>query len=399
MNPLLVEPTDEQLCLMDVIYRGRELGGNPAFQRLPDDMPSGAAYALGKRGIWPIFQYVERVLFQEHGLDARRIFAECPMFARLGGPRYGWLCYLKPTAESLALDDEIGLTIAGMARLERAKDEVSMFLDVLAIMVDREQAFVPSPTELQTVELEFAELAARLDAAGKRWMLGAAQFETLADLMAKEPSTWHCTFAGTSGTERRVHLSPFIRRYQGVTNGDEYVDRLVQSIAPTPPAAAPLHPSSLSLPEAIDYLNAVWRAYAGTPLMRIARAEAAAKLALDCATADEFETRLSALAGILAQLEIPGANGHKLVDLKAYLETKLEADGAVRAREAVDDLRAFIDLRVWRQHPGADERARKGAQRLGVELATGDWEGTWRYLQARATAALATLREEIESVV
>jgi hypothetical protein len=133
--------------------------------------------------------------------------------------------------------------------------------------------------------------------------------------------------------------------------------------------------------------------------MRIARAEAAAKLALDCATADEFETRLSALAGILAQLEIPTAKGHKLVDLKAYLETKLKADGVVRAREAVDDLRAFIDLRVWRQHPGADERARKGAERLGVELATGDWEGMWRYLQARATAALATLREEIESIV
>jgi hypothetical protein len=35
------------------------------------------------------------------------------------------------------------------------------------------------------------------------------------------------------------------------------------------------------------------------------RAEAAAKLALDCANADELEARLSALCGILGDLQLP----------------------------------------------------------------------------------------------
>jgi hypothetical protein len=179
------------------------------------------------------------------------------------------------------------------------------------------------------------------------------------------------------------------------------MQRLVERLAPHVPAPEPLHPSSLSLPEAIDYLNAVWRTHAGRPLLRIARAEAAAKLALDCATADELEGRLSAFCGILSDLQLPDGESNKsLTDLRRYLGENLPAEALARAELAVDVLRAFFDIRAWRQHPGgrAEAQGRRGMERLEVELPTSDWQGAWRHLQGRAVAALSALREEADAL-
>jgi hypothetical protein len=57
-----------------------------------------------------------------------------------------------------------------------------------------------------------------------------------------------------------------------------------------------------------------------------------------------------------------------------------------------------LDLRAWRQDPGADDRGRRGMQRLGVQLPTFNYEAAWRHLQARAVAALNALREEVEAI-
>jgi len=150
------------------------------------------------------------------------------------------------------------------------------------------------------------------------------------------------------------------------------------------------------LPEAIDYLNAVWRLHAGSPLIRIGRAEAAAKLVLDCASAEEFESRVSSLCSILDSLDVPESEGHKLLDLATYLDAHLPEESSARAREAIDDLRALLDIRVWRQHTGTDERAARGMRRLGISLPVYDWGEAWQRVQARSVAALSALREELE---
>lgn len=99
-------------------------------------------------------------------------------------------------------------------------------------------------------------------------------------------------------------------------------------------------------------------------------------------------------------MQLPHVSDHKkLVELKDHLAETLDSDGAARAGAAIDDLRAIFDLRVWRQHPGTEERGRRGMQRLDVDLPTADWQGTWRYVQARAVAALSALREEIEALI
>jgi hypothetical protein len=219
--------------------------------------------------------------------------------------------------------------------------------------------------------------------------------------MAAEPATWHCqTFDDENGAWR-ASLSPFLRRYAGVATAAEYVQRVADMSVPAVVPSGPMHPSPLSLPEAIDYLNAVWRASLGDgdALIRISRAEAAAKLALDCATVDELESRLSAIAGILGQIRLPRQAGdRKLVELRALLGQALKADAATRAQDAVNVLRDIVALRVWRQHPGTDQIGTAAADRLGIAFPSEDWSATWDQVRERAVSALSAIREEIDQL-
>jgi hypothetical protein len=210
-----------------------------------------------------------------------------------------------------------------------------------------------------------------------------------------------CQVTPTENGPWSASLSPFLRSYAGVASPLEYVDRLVETIWLPPQPSLPLHPSSLSLPEAIDYLNAVWRASVGNgkALIRISRAEAAAKLALDCATVDELESRLSAFAGILAQLRLPQETGDKkLIDLRKFLGQTLSDGSATRAHDAVNVLRDVVALRVWRQHPGTEEVGADAARRLGVALPSESWGATWDHIRELAVSALSAIREEIEQL-
>ncbi len=398
MNPLAQQPTEAQSRLLEAIYKGRELAGGPCFH--PIEL-SHVPHRVGRNpDAWPIFQYVEAVMHRKHGLEARSIIAEAPTVHFGAGPgRYGWVQVERPI-EGLQPDDKVRLAVAGMAQVADAKAEVEAFIEVLALLVEREHQLVPHPTEVQMVEVWSGELRKRLE---QRWVIGDDDHLTaFRELLGREPSTRHCQATSTENGPWSLRLSPFLRSYSGVSTVGEYVDRLVETIGHPSPARIPLHPSSLSVPEAVDYLNAVWRLKVGSsePLLRISRAEAAAKLALDCATVDELESRLSAFAGILGQVRLPGQEGdRKLVDLRTFLDRLLDGDSATRATAAIDDLRAIVALRVWWQHPGSrpETEARKAARRLGLTLPSEDWGTTWRQLQSRSVDALSAIREEIES--
>lgn len=400
VNTLLVALSFEQARLLEVVYGGRMAAGYPNY-RHADSYGFAEMRRVGKPGAWPIFQYVEAVLAREHQLDARTVLAECPSVAIAGSiGSYGWVRLRDPRI--LRPEDEVALTVAGMSRTSGASDEVDVFLEVLAFLIERERDFAPSPTTVQNVEVHAGELKNHLERDDARWSAGLAELASIHAILGTEPSTWHCQLTSPDASGAwAVTPSPFVRNYAGVDTPEEYVERLVEAIAPPCSGPAPLHDSSLSLPEAIDYLNVVWRVHAGKPLLRLARVEAAAKLALECANADELESRLSAFCGILGDLQLPGSEGNrKLSDLSDYLDTTLPPEGADRARAAVDDLRAFFDIRAWRQHAGsrAEKQGRRGMQRLGVQLPTADWQGAWLHLQARAVAGLCALREEIETL-
>ncbi len=397
MNPLSVTPTEAQSCLLDVVYKGRELAGGPCFHPVElSDVP----HRVGREpDAWPIFQYVEAVLYRETGLDARAVISEVPSIRfGAGQGRYGWVQADRAGA-TLQPEDKVRLTVGGMAQVTEAAAEVEAFIETLALFVERERRFAPHPTEVQTVEVWSGEIRQRLE---QRWVIGDDNNLTaLVEILRREPATWHCQVTPTDSAPWSARLSPFLRSYAGVASPVDYVGRLVETIGLPLQPLLPLHPSSLSLPEAIDYLNAVWRAGVGngTPLIRMSRAEAAAKLALDCATADEFESRLSAFAGILSQLRVPQEKGDKkLVDLREFLGQNLENDAATRAQADVDVLRDIVALRVWRQHPGTDKVGSEAARRLGIAFPSESWGATWDHIRELAISALSAIREEIEQL-
>lgn len=381
--------------LLQTIRAGRELAGFPNYERTSTGSGTVVPRRVGSLSEWPIFQYVETMMYRQHGLDARAVLAECPSAPiGLGPTRYGWVRLEKPSPQSLQGEDRVELTVAGMAHVPALAGEVQVFLDALAFLVGHEHSFVPSPTTVQEVAVTSRELARGLP----EWILEAAELDSIRELLAHEPATWHCRADSTETPGVwRILLSPFLHPYAGIASAADYVDRVLDSTSFRASEPLPAHPSSLALPEAIDYFNAVWRLYAGPPLFKLSRAEAVAKLALDCATSDELDSRLSALGAILGHLELPDRTDMaQLTDLRAYLTDRLSGEPAQRASAAISDLQAFLDLRAWRQHPGADDRGRRGMQQLGLQLPTFDYQAAWRHLQARAVMALSALREELE---
>jgi hypothetical protein len=376
-HPLLNDPTEEQANLLEVVRYGFSLTD----------------------GVWPNFQYVEAILYNEHGLDATSLLLSCPRQSINGGlGGYGWL---RIDGQSWSIPqpaDKVELTIAGMRLLPADAQKVETFLAVLSCLVARERPFRPSPTEVEVLQVDSAEISAEFVGRYHHPQgVNPARMRLIGELLKSEPSTWHCNVqpseAGWVAT-----LTPFLRRYADVTDSADYVSRLIEQIAPPPAAPQVFYPSGLALPEAIDYLNAIWRNHADGPLLRIARAESAAKLALECAGADEFEARLSALCSILDHVALPESPDSKLIDLRNYLIERLDAESSDRTNNAIDDLRAIFDLRAWRQHPGTEARLRKGMRRLGVELPSADWGATWNTVQARCVAALHAIREEVEGL-
>jgi hypothetical protein len=397
VNPLLHQPTEPHIRLLETVQAGRELAGFPNYERTSTGSGTVIPRRVGRPSQWPIFQYVETVMYRKHGLDARAVLAECPtVLIGLGPSRYGWLRSEKPNPPSLQPDDRVALTVAGMTHLPALGAEVEVFLEALAYLVAHEHSFVPCATTVQEVAVTSSELARGLP----EWILEAAELDSVRELLAHEPATWHCRVSSADGPGIwRLVLSPFLHPYTAIATAADYVDRVVQSTSLGMPELAPAYPSSLALAEAIDYFNAVWRLHAGGPLFKLSRAEGVARLALACATSDELDSRLSALGAILGHLELPGrATAAQLVHLRAYLTEHLSQEAAQRASAAISDLQAFLDLRAWRQHPGADDRGRRGMQQLGLQLPTFDYESAWRHLQARAVAALSALREEVDGI-
>lgn len=385
MHPLLAEPTPEQVRLLDVICEGRTKL-NPPNYHLGVENDSD-------RPKWPFFQYVEHTLYRKHGLNAVEVLSTCPVI-RGGGGAYGWVWHTAPSPVSLMPEHELALTIAGMRHVAEGSEDIPLFLDYLNVLVTNEAAFDPLPDRVSDVTLSPGALVQILRAMPATWDLGSRSLAWLRDLAEHEPATWHSRFL----PDDRIELSRFLRSYGGITTAKDYVERVIAVYAPPVSKSEPLHPSSLSLPEAIDYLNAVWRLrHSGSPLIRLGRLEVAAKLALDCATAEEFESRLSALTSVLDGMNVPDSTeGGKLFELKNYLSSKLPEDAAARTDDAADNLRAVFDLRVWRQHEGTDARARRGMQRLGLTLPSADWGEAWARVQSKAVIALSVLRDEIE---
>ena len=381
-HALMGPPTDDQRALLKAIW---------------------SPFAKSHR--WPTFDYVERTLYGSVPgleLDARTILASCPWVIYPGGlSAYGWVWSSTGRTDFYGSEDSVGLTVAGMnvladgPQFSRAQFEVERFIWVLALLATLERSVAPEPFGVADVTVPERELAAQLPPEMRR------ELETLWVVMEHEYATRAFVHPSPDGKGRYVQPTVSVRAYAQVIDASDYLERLMAGLARSRPVPEPVLTSSLAVPEAIDYLNAVWRARANARLFEIRRADAAAKLAMTSETREEFESRLSALCEVLGHVIVPGVQGDSpLTALQTLLSRHLSDQSAPRALRAVDDLRAVFDLRAWAQHSGnrAHLRAQRAMQRLRVELPTVAWNDAWERLRISTVAALNALREEVEEM-
>jgi hypothetical protein len=97
--------------------------------------------------------------------------------------------------------------------------------------------------------------------------------------------------------------------YAEVKTVDDYLVRLDVLVAmPQQPALAEYLPP-MALPEAFDHLGLAWRIATGEHLFHVPRAAIPAKLTQRAASAEEFESRCSALADMLNSFDFPAQGG------------------------------------------------------------------------------------------
>jgi hypothetical protein len=380
MNELLVEPSDEQRQLLRVIWESRL-----------------------SEGAWPIYDFVERTLYQQ-GVrpNAWTVVSDCPWVRLASGfSHYGWTWQFRGHAIAPPPDDLIGLTVLGLFHVG-ALYETGMFIGALRYLVYAEQHFTPSPKTVPKVEVSAAQIAQSLfprpPLRGVTGGMRAADLALLGDILRREPSTR--PYIDPNGDPRdgnwTVVPKPFIRAYEGIKDIEGYAERLVAELSP--PRAAP-HPetvSSLALPEAIDYLNAIWHLRFHQELFDIPRFAGAVELTHDCQTSVDFDSRVTALYGIFSAIRIPNGKQHaKPADLKKFLARHPVLKAQPGAMAAVDTMDTFLRARAWRHHIDATDGITAMGQ-LGVKLPTADPEGAWRIIRTRMVECINALREEVD---
>ena len=266
-DAFLATPTKEQTRLLEVVWQ---------------------SYALNNA--WPIYDFADLTLFLEaEHLDALDVLRKCPYApaqGRLGG--YGWFWW--PRSRNDPIDDEkILLTVAGLSQIPAAADQVQLSLNGLAELVARVRALRPSPFHVQRAALTQEDLHPALNRRPPSALQG------LGEMFEHEPS-WRRFFAQPGGVGPwMMTVDLRLRPYADVVDVRDYTDRLLHEIAPHQAERPPEPASSFELPEAIDYLNAIWHLRFDADLFGVTRCKASAELSHTCETREEFTSRVTSL--------------------------------------------------------------------------------------------------------
>jgi hypothetical protein len=350
---------------------------------------------------WPVYDFVEGTL-ERNNVDAAKVLRELPSWSYSSMGRYS-LAWCGDYGAGLWVpnrDDRVALTVAGIAHTGEASLLVSSFLDLLRSCADEYAGalLVPSlPRECLQSEVELCAVLA------ERWTSrGAAQALAMIEkLLDREPINW-----------LRPHQAEVWRvdwqvgTFRGVTDASDYLTRLAAAILPPPRQPEPDFASSLSLPESVDFLDTVWRLRFGSRLFGLPGATKTSALALSCATSEEFDARMSAVSDLLKRMNVPEptlprGDWAKLGSLQrfgVFLADRLGQDlSSGTIADALSVLRAANEIRVGRQHRGADAREAEGFAALGLGYPPANWGTAWERINMQLVAALNTIRDELQS--
>jgi hypothetical protein len=168
-------------------------------------------------------------------------------------------------------------------------------------------------------------------------------------------------------------------------------------------------PSPLTLPEALDFLDAMWRlAFSKKQhLVQPLTFSDAGTLARDCSSAETFQSCVIALGDALdlikvddARLDAANVEGgehrkQRLVCFGEFLSTKdgMEADVV---NSAVSTLQAIRRVRGGEAHSGMASDTPRYLRELGLSDLATDYPALWDGLRARAVEALLLLRTQVQ---
>lgn len=365
MPSLLERPSDEAQQLLRAIALGYDEAG----------------------GVWPCWQWVKQTLWG-WDLDAEEVLQGLPTWQHnYRSVRAGGHGQIPDNGEPVAL------SVHGMANtvLPSMRWLVQGFLTAINVGLIMQRGIQPSLREAVELKVAGEDFTRTVNGQARTEMTAGQLFGVLKG----EPATWRGVNQN-AGQESWDLTDVRLSRYAGLRDAQDYLARLEEAVglpAVTPPSVS-LPP--MALPDAFDHLDLAWRLVTGEHLVRVPRAAMAAKLSQSAASAEEFESRCSALADLLNALSLPKGGG-TLQNLKVKLGGLLGAE-AGRAQAAVDSLRSMVALRAGQQHQGADTRAEAARVSLGLSAYVGNWEGAWNHLRAVTVQALDTIREEIGSL-
>jgi hypothetical protein len=166
-------------------------------------------------------------------------------------------------------------------------------------------------------------------------------------------------------------------------------------------------PPLVALPEALDFLDAIWRLTFGKShrLLRLSTVSEPAGLARSAHSADELDARLSDLADVLDRLVVDAsltsaANDGKplkgsLNCVRSALSNQLAPSGAADAVAACSVLQKVRGLRHTSQHSGMASDFPRLLRELGVADRRPDFQAVWSDVSRVAANAVMTIVREL----
>lgn len=370
----------------------------PDQQKLIDLIAEG--YIVRNDGGWPIFDYLEG-RFDAEGIDAWETLYSLPRVGRWNYSLVWWDRINQPDFKPQPAS-EIKLTIVGMHHSEVLRSAVPAFLDTLAQMAQMRRT---GALDLRQPR-DRAYKVGIMMAEGRRFPLEPETQALIAAAASHEPPLFASSPSRDSDGIWTLQVPRRVLDYEAAGTVEAYAER-VEALTAAPVAAPePVLPSPLALVAALDFLDTTWRLRVkDKPLFDFPSAERAAKLSHRAATADEFDSKLTALGEILrsardapksiASRKLAAASfDHPLAPLRDYLLERFPEE-AGRVGTALDDLEAAIAIRDAAQHTEATARAMGGLATLGLDHPVGDYGRAWDVISVRVAAAADQLREVV----
>lgn len=359
----------------------------PAGQRLVEVVAQGWAAASGR---WPVWQYVSMRLHEE-GIDATSTLQRLPT----------WQYHYRPVALSALgsvpdLDQSVALTMHGVIQAGGLVSDVLLpvFLASLRLAAKEQLSVAPDPTRVVPVEVEGGPFTEQVNMAAGAGLSGRQLFETL----RREPPCWGGVVE--EGSSWRWDLTrQTLSGFADLTTGDAYLSQLETIVGLPVGNVGVVALPPLALLDALDHLDLAWRLTMKQRLVDVPRTILVGRLTQPAGSAEEFESRCTALADVIANFRIPEDESVKDQDgslnrLPVLLNQML-GDKASLAQAGVKTLRHIVGIRNAQQHTASSHRYEKDRRALGLDKFAGEWSAAWEHLRWVCVVALDNIREAL----